>query len=423
MHLSHLKKRYGQILPSFSKQMGVRDHFIQEKARLFLEITECNEFLDSKDEIQRILHELQRRTQSRTKDIYENLLAKLVKDVMPNNDESDNVVLKTGVRNSKTTLNVEVVNNKGFSRDVYEDKGGSIENIIAMGLRFIALSRTSNRRFLILDEADAWLKDIYIPAFAEVLCQLSRMVGIQVVYISHHNVENFAGKAKIINLSRDNDKVVAEDVSSAQDAVFEGIDDESLPELMDGIGLKYLRLVNFKQHENTLLELSPNVTIITGDCDIGKSTILQAIEAVNQNAGRDGLIRDNQPYCRVEMGLEDDLTVSWTYRKKAQKKTSYVLTDDENNTIKQSNSGKDVPDWLHDYLAMSLYKDFDLHIGDQHSASFILDKKISSHRRAEILSLGKEASKVQRMITLHGEKVSSTRKELNKKKKKRVERG
>lgn len=417
MSLDKLKDSYSSITSQFYNQMGIRDHFISEKARLITEMSELNQFLDSKDEVQRVLHELQTRTQSKTKGIYESLLTKLVKDIMPDNDESDSVVLNTGVKNNKTTLSVEVANKKGFTRDVYLDKGGSIENIVAMGLRFIALSRVSNRRFLILDEADSWLKDIYIPAFAEVLCQLSRRVGIQVVYISHHDVENFVGKAKIINLSRDNGKIVAEDKSYETEAVFEGVDDDELPELMDGVGIDYIRLVNFKQHENTLLELSPNVTIITGDNDIGKTTILQAIEAVNQNSGRDGLIRDDQPYCRVEFGIEDEMTLAWSYKRKGQKKTKYVLTDDENTVVKESDNGKDIPEWLHDYLAMNLYKDFDLHIGDQHSASFILDKKISSHKRAEILSLGKEASKVQKMITLHGEKVASSKRELNRKKK------
>jgi hypothetical protein len=109
------------------------------------------------------------------------------------------------------------------------------------------------------------------------------------------------------------------------------------------------------------------------------------------------------------------MTLTWSYKRKGQKRTEYILTDDENSLIKKSDNGKDVPEWLHDYLAMGMYKEFDLHIGDQHSASFILDKKISAHRRAEILSLGKEASKVQRMITLHGEKVSFSKKERNRK--------
>lgn len=412
-----LFQKFDELGSKFNKQMGIRDHFISEKARLFTEIEELNKFLDSESDVQEILHELQSKTQSKTKGIYEELLTKLIRDIMPDNDECDRVILKTGVKGGRTTLNVEVANKKGFTRDVYLDKGGSIENIIAMGLRFIALSRASNRRFLILDEADSWLKDIYIPSFAEVLCQLSRSVGIQVVYISHHDVDNFAGKAKIVNLTRENGKIIAEDKTDDHEGIFEGIEDENLSDLMEDVGIKYLRLVNVKQHENTLIELSPNVTIITGDNDIGKTTILQAIEAVNHNLGRDGLIRDNQPYCRVEFGIEDNITLSWSYKRKGQKRTSYNLIDEDGSVLKESDSGKDSPDWLHDYLAMGLFKDFDLHIGDQHNASFILDKKISSHKRSEILSLGKEASKVQKMIALHGEKVTKSKRELRAKQK------
>lgn len=415
MNLSELKDKYQSAHSGLNKMLGVQELLIEDKKRLFLEISNHNEFLDNKDEVQDVLHELQKRTQSRTKEIYENLLTSLLKDVMPDNEECDRVILNTGVKNNKTTLSVEVAAKNGAPRDVYHDKGGSVENIMAMGLRYIALSRTSNRRFIILDEADAWLKNIYIPAFAEVLCQLSRRIGIQVVYISHHSVENFVGKAKIINLTREKGIVITEEMNCEDAAQFEGVDDDSIPDLMDGVGIRHIRLVNFKQHENTLLKLSPNVTIITGDNDIGKSTVLQAIDAVSSNSGRDGLIRDGQPYCRVEIGLEDDLELTWSYKAKGAKRTFYNLTDDENISIKSSDSGTDIPSWLHDYLAMPLHHDFDLHIGDQHNASFILDKKISVHKKAEILSLGKEASKVQKMITLHGERVRLNKQDLKRK--------
>lgn len=63
--------------------------------------------------------------------------------------------------------------------------------------------------------------------------------------------------------------------------------------------IRYIRLVNTKQHENTFIELSPGVNVITANIDVGKSTLAQAIEAVAQNEGREGLIKGwgSRPPC------------------------------------------------------------------------------------------------------------------------------
>ena len=53
--------------------------------------------------------------------------------------------------------------------------------------------------------------------------------------------------------------------------------------VMDDIGIRYIRLTNFKQHENTIIDLSKNITVITGDVDIGKSTVIQSITFCRHN--------------------------------------------------------------------------------------------------------------------------------------------
>lgn len=379
---------------------GAADTLIQQKARIITEISEAKHYLDQKDNVLLALEALQDKTQEKTKEIYEVLLTKLIHEVKGYDVENHRLCLNTRMKSNKPWLDVEIESASGHTRDVYLDKGGSIKNIVAMGLRFVTLSRTSNRRFLVFDEADKDLNPKYIPGIAKILQQLSIQVKMQVLYISHHDPAHFDGYAKIVNLTRVKGSITTETVSEADNGKVESVDDE-ISDYMDGVGIDYIRLVNVKQHKNTIIELSPYVTVITGDNDIGKSTIVQAIDAVNNNKGRAGLIRDDQSDCRIEMGLEDETTLSWSYKRRGSKKTIYKISDSDNVALQYSDSGNNAPEWLSDYLSMSPYKDFDLHISNQDNANFILDSKVSGHRRAEILSLGKETNQVMAMIKNH----------------------
>lgn len=392
---------------------GVADTLIQQKARIIMEIDSAQHYLDRKDEVLNALEALQERTQAKTKEIYEVLLTQLIHEVKGYDEENHRLVLKTRMKKNRPWLDIEMESASGHPRDVYLDKGGSILNIVAMGLRFITLSRTSNRRFLVFDESDKDLNPKYIPGIAKMLIQLAQQVGMQVLYISHHDPANFEGYAKIVNVSRVKGAISTEVISDIEDGKIEGLDGDDIGDYMEGIGVKYIRLLNVKQHENTIIELSPFVTVITGDNDIGKSTVVQAIDAVNKNKGREGLIRDNHSSCRIELGLEDDTTLSWSYKRRGSKRTLYRMTDQDNIELQQSDSGTQVPNWLSDYLGMALYKDFDLHVSNQHNANFILDSSISGHRRAEILSLGKETNQVMAMIKLHGQQSEKNVKLVN----------
>jgi len=401
------------LVRKIDRLRGMSDQLINQKAKIINEISSHNKFLDKKEKVSDVLQVLQERAQAKTKTVYEELLTKIIHEVKGYDKENHKVTLNTKVKNSRPWLDIEIENDSGYSRDIYLDKGGSIENIVAMGLRFITLSRTANRRVLLFDEADKELNPCYVPAIARMLNNLSKEVGIQVVYVTHHDPIIFEGYSRIINFSRTSQGIETEIVSDISDQTFEEDSKNDNLSFMEDVGIKYIRLVNVKQHKNTMIELSPLVTVITGDNDVGKSTVIQAIDSVNKNKGRDGLITDGQSFCRIEIGLEDDISLSWSYKKRGSKKTRYSLTDSENIEFQSSDSGTLVPEWLADYLGMSSYKDFDLHVNDKHSASFILDPKVSGHKRAEILSLGKETNQVMSMIKSHNTEIEKRTKKVN----------
>jgi DNA repair exonuclease SbcCD ATPase subunit len=82
----------------------------------------------------------------------------------------------------------------GKPEDILRGQGGSVCNILSVGLRLIALSQTDaqeHRRFLILDEQDCWLRPDLVPRLMAIIHAIAHKLQFQILVISHHNVELF----------------------------------------------------------------------------------------------------------------------------------------------------------------------------------------------------------------------------------------
>ena len=77
-------------------------------------------------------------------------------------------------------------------------QGGSVCNILSVGLRLIALSQLpeqAHRPFLVLDEQDCWLRPALIPAFMRLINAIAHKLSLQLLVISHHPLDLFAEAA------------------------------------------------------------------------------------------------------------------------------------------------------------------------------------------------------------------------------------
>lgn len=82
--------------------------------------------------------------------------------------------------------------------DIMTGQGGSVCNILSVGLRLIALSQLpteQHRRFLVLDEQDCWLKPALIPKFMNLINEIAGKLSLQLLVISHHPLDLFAEAA------------------------------------------------------------------------------------------------------------------------------------------------------------------------------------------------------------------------------------
>ena len=86
------------------------------------------------------------------------------------------------------------VEREGNSEDIMRGQGGSVANILSVGLRMFALTtldQEQHRRFLVLDEQDCWLRPDLVPRLVKIVRDAADALGFQVLMISHHDVELF----------------------------------------------------------------------------------------------------------------------------------------------------------------------------------------------------------------------------------------
>ena len=82
----------------------------------------------------------------------------------------------------------------GKAEDILRGQGGSVANVLSVGLRLLALTtlpEKEHRRFLVLDEQDCWLRPDLVPKLVKIVQAAGKSLGFQVLMISHHDSSTF----------------------------------------------------------------------------------------------------------------------------------------------------------------------------------------------------------------------------------------
>ena len=86
------------------------------------------------------------------------------------------------------------IEREGKPEDVLRGQGGSVANILSVGLRMFALATLDpqeHRRFLVLDEQDCWLRPELVPKLVKIVRDAGAALGFQTLMISHHDLDEF----------------------------------------------------------------------------------------------------------------------------------------------------------------------------------------------------------------------------------------
>lgn len=89
--------------------------------------------------------------------------------------------------------------------------------------------------------------------------------------------------------------------------------------------IKYLHLINFQSHLNTVIELHPGLNILVGESDQGKTAIIRALRWLFYNEPRGtGFIRVGETKCQVTAILNDGTKIT-RLRDESKRQNRYVI--------------------------------------------------------------------------------------------------
>jgi len=185
--LDGLERRAGR-LEGLAEAL-TRDHHLARR-----ELLAVRAFLDMAPLAQARLEELSRDLFGELMEEVESNLTHAVREIL---GQDRKVVSRREVKGGKFHINLEI-ENQGQAEDILHGQGGSVCNILSVGLRLIGLAQLDpdlHRRFLVLDEQDCWLRPELVPKFTRIIAAIGEKLGLQVLYISHHPVDSFYGHA------------------------------------------------------------------------------------------------------------------------------------------------------------------------------------------------------------------------------------
>jgi hypothetical protein len=395
MH-DELANRLQEVRLRIARLQGQRDSEAQQLKALTSEISLAKGRLSLAEEVSRIFDALQRRAHERSVGAFEKLLSAILNDVMPGEGQ---VRLLTQLRANDTWLDIALEKPEGLE-DLLEGNGGAVTNVVSTGLRFAALSRTQNRRVVVLDEADCWLKPDRVPAFVSVIAEVSKQARTQTFFITHHDPAFFEGKVNLVKFVAGKDGTV--EAVPLQPTIAQWEDN-------DTPGIRAIELVNVRRHVKTFVPCFPGATAFIGNNNLGKSTaIVASLKAVAYGESDDSLIRHGQTEARIVIHLEKGYRVEWSRSTKRNPTVLYRLFQGETLLHEgRPKSRGQAPDWVTDVLGISRIDDLDVQVGHQKSPVFLLND--SAPRRAQILSIGRESGYLKALMRKYEEQRSQDR--------------
>lgn len=234
-------------------------------------------------------------------------------------------------------------------RDIVRDEGGGLTNVVAMILRIIAVARSEQRRFIILDEPDCFLNPTQIPPFFQIVKDMVDNAGFQIVLLTHHAqfVHTLGSDVNVISFERSAGEVTASSSLENQSSEYKRTD------IIHGV-----RMTNFGKHKDLYVPLTGGLNVIVGPSNFGKSRILAAMRCVLCNDGSDSVLHTYYDEdkslilaknCRVEIDFDNNKKITWVRRKSGSPVETWELTQNGKVVTLPDGtlcSGKNGPDWV-----------------------------------------------------------------------------
>ena len=154
------------------------------------ELAEVEGYLSISDGVREALEELNSKLFRQLLDLLEEKLTLALEEVL-----EQPIRFRADSDFKRGAASVEFwIDNQGNREHVVRGQGGSVLNVLSVGLRMFAitaLDESEHRRFLVLDEQDCWLRPDLVPSLVKIVHQAGAALGFQVLMISHHDAHIF----------------------------------------------------------------------------------------------------------------------------------------------------------------------------------------------------------------------------------------
>lgn len=401
--------RYRQGIADLQRMIANAEGQLQgetlRRDKLLRDVGEAKGRRELKPKFDKFLEDLQADFHARIVGKFEQLLTTFVNEVMPGQAP---IGLDLTIKRGQPALDIVSRVTADIAKDIYRHKGGAMTNLVSLGLRMIVITKSRRRRFMVLDEADCWAQTEKIPAFYRVVREGASKLGIQSIAISHFPMAMFGDDVNIVRLSGHPESPTGTNVNN---------NPRRYPWTEEEEGFRFIRLVNFQGYVNETLHLTPGTTVISGDNDLGKSSFVRALRAVfyGDREIDDGLIRDGERMCAVEIGLPRGRVLRWDRQIRRNPVNLWTLKEADGSVVTEMNedgsvamryeTGGDLPEWVEREFGIAPVHGLDAHLTIQKEPVFLLTE--SPQVRALVLSVGQEASYISGMIAKHKDQVAA----------------
>lgn len=168
-----------------------REQVEKDACRIEARLAEIRKYLSISGKVSEALEILNRKLFREVLDVIEQKLTIALQEVL-----EQPVALRADVDWKRGAASVEFwIERNGNREDILRGQGGSVANILSVGLRMFALTtldESRHRRFLVLDEQDCWLHPELVPRLVRIVYEAGRALGFQVLMVSHHEADSFA---------------------------------------------------------------------------------------------------------------------------------------------------------------------------------------------------------------------------------------
>jgi len=197
--------------------VGKREDRVAGSRRLASRFHELNSYLATADQVTDALETLSERLFQQLLSVVQEKLSIALQEIL-----EQPIQLRAQAEFKRQMASVEFwIDRNGNREDVLKGQGGSVANVLSVGLRMFALTTLDSkqhRRFLVLDEQDCWLRPDLVPRLVKIVHEASQALGFQVLMISHHDValfERYADRIYQFGLNAEGEIQVRQLVTSA----------------------------------------------------------------------------------------------------------------------------------------------------------------------------------------------------------------